>query len=306
MLHHLRIPNLLMMAFVLYSVRYFLMAPILESNALHLVLTHLDYFLLTLSCLFIAAAGYLINDYYDQEADAINKPNKKLEAPDKALNLYGILSVAGIGLAAYTGWRAGLLNLAIIHIIITFLLWKYAESWKGIAILGHITVASVISILIVLPLIYEYIAFSVLYRESTSSAKYLLYALLFYAAFSYLTNVARELAKAAQDLPGDQIAGYQTFTVKYGTHATKRLAVVLLLITLMGLLLIGAQQYTQSRWPALLYTAIAVILPNVLAIYSLMRAYSNNDFGKAARWMKILMLGGIGSMAFFYLELLYF
>lgn len=306
MLKHLRIPNLLIMAFVLYSVRYFLMAPILESNALHLVLSHLDYFLFALSCLLIAAAGYVINDYYDQEADTINKPNKKLASPERALNVYAGLNIAGIGLAAFVGWRAGLLNLAIIHIIITFLLWKYAESWKGVSILGHMVVSTIISILIMLPLVYEYIAFSVLYRESSTSAKYLLYALLFYAAFSYLINFARELAKGAQDIKGDQAAGYQTFAVKYGPLATKRLAMLLLLISFLGLFIVMAQQFMQARWFAALYTTLAVGLPNLLAMLVLMRAISSTDFRKAANLMKILMIGGIGSMAYFYLELLYF
>lgn len=304
-LKHLRWPNLALMALLLLSVRYFMMAPIFASYNLNLLLQWVEVLLLVLSCLLVAAGGYLINDYYDQEADR-NNGRLTLENPSAALRWYGILSVAGIALGAWVGYRAGLLNLAIIHIITTFLLWKYAESWKGVPLIGNLVVSALLGLLIFVPLVYEYIAMSVLYREATQSARFLLYASLVYAAFAYLTNLVRELAKTAQDLPGDSQAGYRTFAVTFGAAATRKLAVILQLVVLLGLLLILYQQVLQEAWYNLAYLALAVLLPAALALVQLIQSREAAQFGKASRTLKFLLLGGIGSMAWFYLQLIYF
>ncbi|MDP2189536.1 MAG: geranylgeranylglycerol-phosphate geranylgeranyltransferase [Sphingobacteriaceae bacterium] len=305
MLKHLRWPNLLLMALLMFSMRYFLMAPIIQSHDLHLLLSHWSYAGLVLSCVLVAAGGYLINDYYDQEADHVNKPQKVLENPEKALNWYAILSVSGIALGALIGWQAGLLNLAIIHIIVTFLLWKYAESWKGIALLGHMVVAAFLAILVFVPILYEYIAISVLYREAAASARYLLYAGLAYATFAYLATLVRELAKAVEDIHGDQAAGYRTLPIKYGIPFTRTLAVIIQLVTLMLLLVFLVMQLQAKSWYTAAYIFLAVLLPGSLALVRLLKSNQLSDFATVSTRMKWFMLGGIGSLAFFYFDLMY-
>lgn len=305
LLKRLRWPNLLLMAFLLLSVRYFMMAPVFASYQLNLLLQPFDTGLLVLSCLLVAAGGYLINDYYDQEADRMNGRSVLVD-PAAALRWYGILSVAGIALGAWVGYRAGLMNLAIIHIITTFVLWKYAESWKGVPLIGNLVVSALLGLVLFVPLVYEYIAMSVLYREAAASARFLLYASLVYAAFAYLTNLVRELAKTAQDMQGDAQAGYRTFAVVYGAAATRKLSVILMLVVLIGLLLISYLQIMQQAWYNLGYLVLATVLPAVWALVQLIQSKESTQFAKASRSLKWLLLGGIGSMAWFYLQLLYF
>ena len=302
---HLRWPNLLLMAFLLYSVRHFLMAPILESFDLRFLLSEASFAFLVLSSLLIAAAGYLINDYYDQAADAINKPHRQLSHPDQALRWYGILNLTGIALAAWVGWQAGLLNLAILHIIIVFVLWKYAEQWKGIPLVGNLIIASLLAILVFVPLLFEYIALSVLYRESALSARYLLYTALAYATFAYLSNLVREIAKAAQDVGGDAAVGYRTLPVVYGLPLSRRLAVLLQLISLLLLCLVLLVQIRQQSWANAAFILLAVLLPGSLALVNLLQAKDPAGFGRAAGRLKLYMLGGVSSLAFFYIELMY-
>lgn len=305
MLKHLRLSNLAIMAFLMGSIRYFLMDPIVKSHELHFILNNWSFAALVLSCLLVAAGGYLINDYYDQAADVINKPKKALQSPEKALNWYGILSVSGIALGALVGWQAGLLNLAIIHIIVTFLLWKYAESWKGVALMGHMVIASFLAILVFIPIIYEYIAISVLYREAAASARYLLYTGLAYAVFAYLSTLVRELAKAIQDVEGDMAAGYQTLPIKFGIPFTHTLAVIVQLVTLLVLFAFLVMQLQAQSWYTAAYLLLAVLLPGAFALIGLIKSTKMSEFADVSKRMKWFMLGGIGSLAFFYLELMY-
>jgi 4-hydroxybenzoate polyprenyltransferase len=52
------------------------MEPFVELHQLHLQMSEFHFGLLVISTVFIAAGGYLINDYFDLKIDKINKPEK--------------------------------------------------------------------------------------------------------------------------------------------------------------------------------------------------------------------------------------
>ena len=56
--------------------RYCIISPFLQINNFSLQLDNLRFFLLVLTTILIAAAGYVINDYFDVRTDRINKPDK--------------------------------------------------------------------------------------------------------------------------------------------------------------------------------------------------------------------------------------
>lgn len=60
--------NLLIIVLAQYFTAYFLLSPA--------TLIDINLFFLSLSTVMIAAAGYIINDYYDVKIDLINKPNE--------------------------------------------------------------------------------------------------------------------------------------------------------------------------------------------------------------------------------------
>lgn len=66
----IRYQNLLMLAFMQLVFRY----GFLKLQNIPLGLSDLNYCLLILSTLLIAAAGYVINNIFDQNTDAQNKP----------------------------------------------------------------------------------------------------------------------------------------------------------------------------------------------------------------------------------------
>ncbi|MBP8156165.1 MAG: UbiA family prenyltransferase, partial [Leadbetterella sp.] len=63
--------NLLIIAFSQYLVRYFLV-----ENTENSIFTDWEFLILVLSTVFIAAGGYIINDYFDVKIDQINKPDE--------------------------------------------------------------------------------------------------------------------------------------------------------------------------------------------------------------------------------------
>ena len=81
----IRFPNLLILAFTQYVIRWCMLAPYIAKNRFELdysvirfQITEIDFFLLVLSTVLIAAAGYIINDYFDIRIDEVNRPATNL------------------------------------------------------------------------------------------------------------------------------------------------------------------------------------------------------------------------------------
>ena len=70
-----RVENLIMIALTQYFLRYFVLQKLLTGNHIALGLNDSLFSLLVLSTVLIAAAGYIINDYFDVKTDMINRPD---------------------------------------------------------------------------------------------------------------------------------------------------------------------------------------------------------------------------------------
>ena len=68
----IRYQNLLLLAFMQLIFRY----GFLKYQDIWLSLSDLQYGLLVFSTVLLAAGGYVVNDIFDQDTDAENKPNK--------------------------------------------------------------------------------------------------------------------------------------------------------------------------------------------------------------------------------------
>src|SRR5688572_18002076 len=127
-----RFGNLLIIGFAQYCTAVFLID--------HTTLKDFRFFILSVSTLLIAAAGYIINDYYDVKIDYINKPERVIIGRKitrrYAILFHVVLSMLGIMLGVHLSWRIGAIN-----IISVFLLWLYSNNLKRLPFIGNLTVA---------------------------------------------------------------------------------------------------------------------------------------------------------------------
>lgn len=141
----IRFPNLLIIALTQYLMRYAVLLPFFDIYELKPGLSHFEFFLLVLSTVLIAAAGYVINDYFDIPTDRINKPQQvvvdKKISRRTAMALHMALNVVAIGLGFYVGYRVGLYKLGLIHVFSAGLLWFYSTDFKKQFLAGNIIVA---------------------------------------------------------------------------------------------------------------------------------------------------------------------
>jgi len=101
----IRYPNLLFIALTQFLFYYRIIVPYFNNNLQpKQLLQENDFFLLLIASVLIAAAGYIINDYFDIQIDNVNKPEMlilgKLIKRRWAMLLHLVLSLAGLFLTA--------------------------------------------------------------------------------------------------------------------------------------------------------------------------------------------------------------
>ncbi|GAA4329919.1 geranylgeranylglycerol-phosphate geranylgeranyltransferase [Flaviaesturariibacter amylovorans] len=258
------------------------------------------FWLITASVL-IAAAGYIINDYFDLNIDLVNKPNKnvinRVIGRRWAILWHGVLSVAGIlATVKAVGWHKSYLIVA--NVVVVVLLWLYSTSLKKRYLVGNILI-SLLTAWTVLILFFAQVPFRAAFGATYDAAtvKYFRVAFL-YAGFAFILSLIREAVKDVEDLEGDRRYGCRTMPIVSGVPATKIYTTVWIVV-LLGALIILQLYVLQFRWWwAVFYSVSCVIIPLIYLFFQHTKASSIAEFASLSRLAKWIMLTGILSMLF--------
>jgi 4-hydroxybenzoate polyprenyltransferase len=200
-------------------------------------------FLLILSITLIAAAGNIINDVYDVEADKINKPQKMIVgvylSAKKALVLCWIFNLTALIINGYLSFTYKTFFFGLSSIILISFLLFYSYHWKKVFLFGNVLIALMTAFIPVLALAFVVVEMQ-LEKPSVSNSFTLLYLIvivIFYALFAFLLNLAREIIKDVLDIEGDKIIQSKSLAIKYGTSKALKRVRIILIIT--GILLLG-------------------------------------------------------------------
>ncbi|MEP2771715.1 MAG: geranylgeranylglycerol-phosphate geranylgeranyltransferase [Fulvivirga sp.] len=265
--------NLLIIAFAQYFTAIFLFQ---NTQPIYQTFTDVRLFVLSLSSVLIAAAGYIINDYYDVKIDLINKPHRvvvgKILKRRVAMVAHTILNFTGIALGFLLSIEIGIINF-----LTALILWLYSNQLKRIALVGNITVAMLTALSIYV--------INVLYEEIN-------YLVIAYALFAFAFTLIREVIKDMEDVKGDLTFGCRTFPVVYGLRKTKYLLYVVAVAFLIGLTAL-AYLFIGTEMAAF---CLLLVIPLSILAYHLHKADTTRQFNLLSNYCKIIMLLGILSM----------
>lgn len=250
-------------------------------------LSTIEFSLLLTSILCIAAGGYIINDIFDIECDKINKP-KKVYIP-KLINLKTAktfyVSITGLGFLS--GLTLSLLTNNRIHIItylaVITLLYVYSFFLKGIAILGNITIAFLVSFNLILLLLID----ANIYELNEA-----IYLTLLFSLFAFLINFLREIIKDIEDINGDYNAGLKTLPILIGTNRTVKFILILSLIPLYFLINFGTQELSYHYSIQMFYW-VFIVAPFFLFLYKTYTAKSKSHFSFISKLLKLILTFGL-------------
>ncbi len=297
----IRIQNLLIIAFTQYAVRWCIIYPIIKvsSTFYALQLSEFHFFLLVLSTIMIAAAGYIINDYFDVRIDKVNKPERMVI--DKgvkrrvAIGAHTVINVLAILIALYVAYCIGSWRLALIHFVCAGGLWFYSTTFKRQFLIGNVIIALFTALVPLIAVIYNMIP---IYREyipieeglSFISVWQYTFALAF---FAFITTLLREIIKDIEDVDGDTEYGCKTMPILIGIKATKNIAMFIALLTIICLVFIQLEFLKLEDYISFIYFIVALQLPLLFLIYKIKTAHLKKQFRFAGNFSKFIMLMGI-------------
>lgn len=277
-----------------------------QVNNFPLRLTTPFLILLCLSSLCIAAAGYIINDYFDINIDEVNKPEKmvvgKLISRRIALLWHLTLSITGILIGAYISYKLENWLIGLGNFLCVVLLWFYSTSYKRRLLIGNIVISILTAWVILVMLVAElpgwWVGGFVSEAEKATVARLSRIGVL-YAGFACIISVIREAIKDMEDLEGDRKYGCTTMPISWGIQASK-VFVGVWLVVLITILIITQVYVIQFGWYfSAAYIILLVVLPLILILKKLTIAFETPHFSLLSKHVKWVMLTGIVSMVFF-------
>jgi 4-hydroxybenzoate polyprenyltransferase len=249
----------------------------------------------------IAAAGYIINDYFDLNIDQINKPDKNVInliisrrwaiAWHLLLSLIGLFcTVLGVSLHK---WYVILANLGCI-----VLLWFYSTSFKRQLLIGNIVIA-VLTAWTVLVIFYAFVPLNEVVGTNNSASIKLFRTAFLYGGFAFVITLIREAIKDMEDIKGDNRYGCKTLPIVAGILATKIYTLVWTIVLIGSLIVLQLYILQFGWWWAIIYSSLLVILPLVYLAVLLYKAKTSANYNRLSSLTKWIMLSGILSMIFF-------
>lgn len=222
----------------------------------------------------LAAAGNMQNDALDLEADRINRPDRPL--PSGRISRGAVLTVSiflyllAVLAALALGRSESLLTAGM-----GLLLCAYNLRLKALPLLGNLAVAVLCALAIYLP-------------ELGRAPDFTAIPVL----FAFLTTLAREVAKDAEDMAGDLAIGYLTLPIRFGTGAAKGVtaAACLLVVLLLPVPWLYLRYHTG-------YVVLAALgpLPLLATVLAALKR-TGTDWGAVQRRLKWTMLAGMAAI----------
>lgn len=263
---------------------------------------HFQFALLVCASVFIAAAGNIINDYFDMNIDRINKPEKmiigKYISRRWALVWHLILSVLGVVFTAIAVNPFSRWYLVVANIVCVLLLWFYSVKFKKETLIGNIVI-SLLTAWTIMIIFFSKFSFADAFSGVKEEQLKLFRFAALYTGFAFIISLVREAIKDVEDIAGDRKYGCKTMPIAWGVNATK--VYVAVWLTLLMALLVVVQFYILQLgwWVAIVYCVVFIIFPALLLLKRLIPAGTAKDYHALSGFTKGIMLTGILSMVVF-------
>lgn len=256
-----------------------------------------QFILLVLSTVLIAAAGYVINNIFDQETDNYNKPKDvivgKSISETNAYYSYVALNVTGVAIGFYLSNAIGKPGFASLFILIAATLYFYATSLKQMLLIGNIIVALLLSFSVLIIGIFN--LYPIVNVENQSILANLFSILVDYSVFAFMINFIREIVKDIEDISGDYNQGMNTLPIFIGKQKTAKIVFVLSFIPLFSILYY-IKTYLFPLVYVCLYMLVFVVAPLLFFMVKIWTAESQKQFHSLSTLLKWILFFGILSI----------
>jgi geranylgeranylglycerol-phosphate geranylgeranyltransferase len=229
----------------------------------------------------ITAAGNVINDFFDAEIDAINRPDRPIPSgavsKGAARGFAITLFITGILVSFFTNSLC--IGIALFNAL---LLIAYAAKLKSTPLIGNIVVA--------------YLSASIFLFGGGLNGWNGLVHIIPIATITFFAMLSRELLKDAEDVEGDRAGRADTVPIRIGIKKTSQLA-------LISTVLAVAASFIPYFWWGTWYLA-GILIVDIIIIIAALRGLecATPACMKASRASLVLKAGMFASLVVFTLS----
>lgn len=251
------------------------------------------FILLVVSTVLIAAAGNIINDYFDVKIDRINKPDKlivdRFIVKRKAILFHTLLNGAAIGMAMviligrHDFWPL------VFHFATTSALWMYSGVLKRKFLSGNITIGVLTAMVPMLVYLYDKNLYG--YMASQTEHEIAFRVMAYFALFAFCTTLIREIQKDFADMKGDSMYGCQTVPLYMGIRKGRMILLGLFFVTIVLFIVLYFMFAKQTTLNSVFFGVITLLM--LVSFMQTLMAVKRPAWQNAALTMKLVMVAAI-------------
>jgi 4-hydroxybenzoate polyprenyltransferase len=279
---------------------YCVIYPLLAAGYRKPSLNHFHFSLLVLSSVLIAAAGYIINDYFDLNIDRINKPDRlivqNIIKRRWAIAWHLVLSILGIGIGFYLDFTTHVTLLGFSNLICVVLLFLYSISLKKRLLSGNVIISLLTAWTV---LVVTWCEARFFFNPADVNIHKITRITFLYSGFAFVISLIREAIKDMEDIEGDRRYSCKTMPIVWGINASKIYVATWMTMLILALGLMAIYMLQLHWWIAMIYCVISIVLPSIMIFRKLFTAQTPKDFHTLSTMVKLVMFTGILSMIFF-------
>lgn len=288
----IRFPNLAITALALWMHWYFLLKLPLTHQGWAVDFNALSLLLLCVAFAMVMGSGFIINDIYDMEIDAINKGHRRIVGHHISvrhawISFWAFLILAAL-ISSGLAYRYQKLNYLWIYPVAAGLLIVYSIWLKKTTLIGNLLIALLCGSVLLIPLIAE----SASVQRLPGLIRQIVYKNFTICCLAAgLLTLSREIVKDIEDVPGDQAAGARTLPIRKGLTFSKN--VVYCLLTVITAFLVVRVGWKPPLIPSISGVLMAFVLPLSVTMVTMFRASQFRDFHRISNYLKLTMVTGM-------------
>lgn len=290
----IRFQNLLLLAFMQLVIRYLF----LTQSYIDLALTDINYLLLVVSTVCIAAGGAVMQHIVNQDDDEIMHPQKRVVgntiSEAAAYNWYIGFTIIGVGLGFYLANVIYKPTFASLFILVATLLYVKATNFNRILIVGSLISALLTAISILVIALFD------VYPATDASNKIRMGEafgiLVDYAVFGFFLVLLFEIFSTIKNRQNDEMLGNTTLATRLGITKTK-IITGLFTAVLIALILYYCKVFLFELTLVLYYTLLTLVGPLLFFGLKLIGSSTLNEFKILERTLYFVMVFSILSIA---------
>ena len=286
--------NLLLLAFLQLVIRYLF----LTQSYIDLALTDINYLLLVVSTVCIAAGGAVMQHIINQDDDEIMQPQKRVVGKTiseaAAYNWYIGFTIIGVGLGFYLANVIYKPTFASLFILVATLLYVKATNFNRTPIIGSLISALLTAIsILVIALFDVYPATDAANKIRMGEAFGIL---VDYAVFGFFLVLLFEIFSTLKHKQKDEMLGNTTLATRLGITKTKIITGIFTAV-LIALILYYCKVHLFELTLVLYYTLLTLVGPLLFFGLKLIGSSTLNEFKILERTLYFVMVFSILSIA---------